>query len=86
MTSDEASGGILGGLLGGITGLVGSNCSPLTVIGLGAGTWYADMVCGRTCLIRVLFSSSNTVCCTDNHYSGLIVLGCVPSESILKQP
>ncbi|KAF9484667.1 fungal hydrophobin, partial [Pholiota conissans] len=51
---------------GGISGLLGiltgNNCSPITAIGVGSGA---------NC-------QQQTVCCTGNNQSGLIVLGCTP--------
>ncbi|KAI0777702.1 fungal hydrophobin, partial [Trametes elegans] len=65
-TSESASGNFLLGLLdivlGDITGLIGLNCSPLSVIGVGTG---------NAC-------SANTVCCTNNNVGGLISIGCLP--------
>ncbi|KAI0826603.1 fungal hydrophobin-domain-containing protein [Trametes gibbosa] len=43
--------GLLGIVLGDITGLIGLNCSPLTIIGVGSG---------NAC-------SANAVCCTNNN-------------------
>nr|VWO94198.1 Hydrophobin-like protein MPG1 [Ganoderma boninense] len=54
--------GLLGIVLGDITGLIGLNCSPLTVIGVGSG---------NAC-------SAQAVCCTNNNVGGLISIGCVP--------
>ncbi|KAI0746818.1 fungal hydrophobin, partial [Daedaleopsis nitida] len=66
MSSTSASAnlllGLLGVVLGDITGLIGLNCSPLTVVGVGSG---------NTC-------SSNTVCCANNNVGGLISIGCLP--------
>ncbi|KAI8970903.1 fungal hydrophobin-domain-containing protein [Trametes punicea] len=56
--------GLLGIVLGDITGLVGLDCSPITVIGVGTG---------NAC-------SANTVCCQNNNVGGLISIGCVPIE------
>ncbi|KAI0674333.1 fungal hydrophobin-domain-containing protein [Trametes maxima] len=64
--SNTASGnfllGLLGIVLGDITGLIGLNCSPLSVVGVGSG---------NAC-------SSNAVCCTNNNVGGLISIGCLP--------
>ncbi|KAH7925535.1 hydrophobin-domain-containing protein [Leucogyrophana mollusca] len=46
----------------GVTGLVGSHCSPIT--GLGTGS-------GASC-------SQQPVCCENNHYNGLVNIGCSP--------
>ncbi|KIM39573.1 hypothetical protein M413DRAFT_47415, partial [Hebeloma cylindrosporum] len=42
--------------------LVGTNCSPVTTLGTGSAS---------SC-------SSQPVCCTNNHFNGLIVVGCTP--------
>ncbi|KAI0682238.1 fungal hydrophobin [Earliella scabrosa] len=64
--SKSASGGLilglLGILLGDVTALLGLNCSPITVIGVGTG---------NAC-------SANTVCCSNNNVGGLISIGCLP--------
>ncbi|KAM5537112.1 hypothetical protein V8D89_009258 [Ganoderma adspersum] len=66
VAANSASGnlllGLLGIVLGDITGLIGLNCSPLTVIGVGTG---------NAC-------SAQAVCCTNNNVGGLISIGCVP--------
>lgn len=72
--------GLLGIVLGDITGLIGLNCSPLTVVGVGSG---------NAC-------SANAVCCENNNVvsvrarkylvpgrssrkqGGLISIGCLP--------
>ncbi|KAH9849346.1 fungal hydrophobin-domain-containing protein [Lenzites betulinus] len=56
--------GLLGVVLGDITGLIGLDCSPLSVIGVGSG---------NAC-------SSNAVCCQNNNVGGLISIGCLPIE------
>ncbi|KAI0738361.1 fungal hydrophobin [Daedaleopsis nitida] len=63
--SDPAAAGLLS-LLGivvqGVDVLVGLTCSPLTVVGVGAG---------GSC-------NAQTVCCEDNSHGGLISIGCLP--------
>ncbi|KAI1798184.1 fungal hydrophobin [Ganoderma leucocontextum] len=54
--------GLLGIVLGDITGLIGLNCSPLNVIGVGSG---------NAC-------TAQAVCCTNNNVGGLISIGCLP--------
>ncbi|KAJ8455034.1 hypothetical protein ONZ51_g12678 [Trametes cubensis] len=54
--------GLLGIDLGGITGLVGMNCSPLTVVGVD-GT--------PSC-------KQQPVCCQNNSVGGLLSVGCIP--------
>ncbi|KAI1793704.1 fungal hydrophobin [Ganoderma leucocontextum] len=66
-SSSAAASGILG-LLGinlqDVTGMVGLQCSPLSVIGLGGGS---------AC-------SQQPVCCQNNNVGGLISIGCVPIQ------
>ncbi|KAJ2935359.1 hypothetical protein H1R20_g1735, partial [Candolleomyces eurysporus] len=45
-----------------LQGLVGANCSPVTVIGAGTG---------GSC-------SAQQVCCQNNHNNGLVATGCSP--------
>ncbi|KAG2060068.1 hydrophobin [Suillus hirtellus] len=45
-----------------ILGRVGLGCSPITIVGAGAGA---------TC-------SQEPLCCSDNQYYGLINIGCTP--------
>ncbi|KAG1738127.1 fungal hydrophobin [Suillus paluster] len=55
----------LSGLLSIVTdvvGLVGLNCSPLSVIGLGSGCE----------------ANQEPLCCSNNQYNGLVNLGCSP--------
>ncbi|EMD36640.1 hydrophobin [Gelatoporia subvermispora B] len=64
--ASSANGAALLGLLGvvvqGIDALIGVNCSPITVVGVGSG---------NAC-------SATTVCCQNNAVGGLISIGCVP--------
>ncbi|KAF9465337.1 hydrophobin [Collybia nuda] len=64
--SDSASATALLGLAGllgdGATGQIGTNCTPITPIGLGSGS-----NCRQA-----------PMCCTENSYNGLIVVGCNP--------
>ncbi|KIJ69689.1 hypothetical protein HYDPIDRAFT_104286 [Hydnomerulius pinastri MD-312] len=50
------------GLAAPLTGQVGFGCSPLTVVGTGKGA---------NC-------QQQPVCCTGNHFNGLINVGCSP--------
>ncbi|OBZ77310.1 Hydrophobin-3 [Grifola frondosa] len=54
--------GLLGVVLGDITGLIGLNCSPISVVGVGSGS---------AC-------DASPVCCTNNNVGGLLSIGCVP--------
>ncbi|KAF8880743.1 hydrophobin [Infundibulicybe gibba] len=48
--------------LNGVTGPVGLTCSSRSIVGIGGGA---------KC-------SQQPICCENNHYSGLIVIGCSP--------
>ncbi|THG96686.1 hypothetical protein EW026_g5190 [Hermanssonia centrifuga] len=54
--------GLLGIILGPITGLLGVDCSPISVVGIASG---------NAC-------SASPVCCENNSVGGLINIGCVP--------
>ncbi|OJT01979.1 Fruiting body protein SC3 [Trametes pubescens] len=54
--------GLLGIVVQDVTAIVGLDCTPITVVGVGAGS---------SC-------SANAVCCEDNSVGGLISIGCVP--------
>ncbi|RDX54532.1 fungal hydrophobin [Lentinus brumalis] len=64
--ASSASGAALLGLLGIVLQdtnvLLGVDCSPITVIGVGSGS---------AC-------SANAVCCENNNVGGLLSIGCVP--------
>ncbi|KAI1798187.1 fungal hydrophobin [Ganoderma leucocontextum] len=66
--SDSAAGaGILSAIgvnVQDVTGLIGLQCSPLTVIGAGVGS---------SC-------SQAPVCCQNNNVGGLVSIGCVPVQ------
>ncbi|KAG1831030.1 fungal hydrophobin-domain-containing protein [Suillus variegatus] len=51
-----------------ILGRVGLGCSPITIVGTGAGA---------TC-------SQEPLCCSDNQYYGLINIGCTPINIYIK--
>ncbi|KIJ38668.1 hypothetical protein M422DRAFT_33114 [Sphaerobolus stellatus SS14] len=54
--------GLLGIVLSDVTALVGTGCTPISVIGVGSGANCAQQ----------------PVCCTDNSFNGLINIGCTP--------
>ncbi|KAI0360653.1 hydrophobin [Trametes cingulata] len=54
--------GLLGLVLGDVTGLIGLQCSPISVVGVASG---------NAC-------SANAVCCTNNDVGGLASIGCIP--------
>ncbi|KAF9047460.1 hydrophobin-251 [Panaeolus papilionaceus] len=55
-------GGLLGVAIGSLAGLIGTNCSPIDVVGLGGG---------NSCNVQ-------PVCCTGTQFNGLISFGCNP--------
>nr|P16934.1 RecName: Full=Fruiting body protein SC4; AltName: Full=Hydrophobin SC4; Flags: Precursor [Schizophyllum commune]AAA33927.1 Sc4 protein [Schizophyllum commune] len=55
-------GGLLGVVVGPITGLVGLNCSPISVVGV---------LTGNSC-------TAQTVCCDHVTQNGLVNVGCTP--------
>lgn len=56
-----------------LTGLVGSNCSPISVLAISGNTWYAQAF--YRLLIHILMfpfsfpSSNQAVCCENNQFS-----------------
>ncbi|KAI0669388.1 fungal hydrophobin, partial [Trametes maxima] len=54
--------GLLGVVVQDVNAIVGLNCSPISVVGVGSG---------NAC-------SANTVCCENNSFGGLISIGCLP--------
>ncbi|KAH7912641.1 fungal hydrophobin [Hygrophoropsis aurantiaca] len=52
----------LGLSTGDVTGLVGLDCTPISVIGVGSGCK----------------ANQEPVCCTDNTFDGLVNMGCSP--------
>ncbi|KAI0355207.1 fungal hydrophobin [Trametes cingulata] len=65
-TANSASAAAILGLLGivvqDVTAIVGLNCSPINVVGVGGSD---------AC-------SAHAVCCDDNSHGGLISIGCLP--------
>ncbi|RDX54517.1 fungal hydrophobin [Lentinus brumalis] len=55
---------VLGIVVEDVTAQIGLKCSPISVIGAGAG---------NAC-------SANAVCCQNNNVGGLISIGCLPVE------
>ncbi|KAF8838402.1 fungal hydrophobin [Paxillus ammoniavirescens] len=49
-------------VLAGVAGSVGTDCTPITVIGTGSGA---------SC-------TAQPVCCTDNNFNGVVNAGCSP--------
>ncbi|EIN06929.1 fungal hydrophobin, partial [Punctularia strigosozonata HHB-11173 SS5] len=63
--SDPVTGlllGLLGIVVEAVDGLIGISCSPISIVGLGSGS---------AC-------NASPVCCENNTFTGLIVIGCVP--------
>ncbi|KAI0717366.1 fungal hydrophobin-domain-containing protein [Cerioporus squamosus] len=54
--------GLLGIVIDGLDVVLGLDCSPITVIGVGSG---------GSC-------NANVVCCQNNNVGGLISIGCIP--------
>ncbi|RPD65503.1 fungal hydrophobin [Lentinus tigrinus ALCF2SS1-7] len=66
--ADSAAGSAILSLLGvvvqDVTAQIGLTCSPISVVGVGAGS---------AC-------NANAVCCQNNNVGGLISIGCLPVE------
>ncbi|KAH7919192.1 fungal hydrophobin [Leucogyrophana mollusca] len=60
--SESGIAGLLGIDVGDITALVGLQCTPISVVGTGSGCQ----------------ANQEPVCCTDNHFNGLVNVGCSP--------
>ncbi|KIJ48500.1 hypothetical protein M422DRAFT_247848 [Sphaerobolus stellatus SS14] len=54
--------GLLGIVVQGVGVLVGTTCSPITVVGVGGGANCAQQ----------------PVCCTNNNFNGVVNVGCTP--------
>ncbi|KAF9465667.1 fungal hydrophobin-domain-containing protein [Collybia nuda] len=59
--------GLIGIPANGLTGQIGTSCTPITPIGLGSGA-----NCRQA-----------PMCCSDNKYNGLVVVGCNPINASL---
>ncbi|KAF9462399.1 fungal hydrophobin-domain-containing protein [Collybia nuda] len=58
---------LLGAGVQGVKTMVGTNCSPLSVVGVGSGA---------SC-------TQQPVCCEENKFNGLIAIGCTPANIAL---
>ncbi|KIJ98707.1 hypothetical protein K443DRAFT_103500 [Laccaria amethystina LaAM-08-1] len=54
--------GLLGIVVNPITALVGSDCSPINIVGIGEGG----------------MCTAQPVCCQNNNFSGVVSIGCTP--------
>jgi len=63
--------------------LIGTNCSPLSGVGISSNSWCVYSWHHSFHIIVDFFhcvhSSQQPVCCNDNHFNGLVVVGCTPS-------
>jgi hypothetical protein len=71
--------------------LVGVECTPVTAVGVGGGgsSWYFSHKSHRVhdYLIQINSSShAETVCCKNNNYKGVVVVGCSPGASFRSLP
>lgn len=71
---------LLGVVLGDITGLIGLNCSPISVIGVGTGNACSasPVCCENNNVVRVLVLSYIAMNELILSQGGLISIGCVP--------
>ena len=68
--------GLVNAVVPNLTGMVGAQCSPLTVVGVGkGGSWYVLRLRNfDSSAHRNVFDSSSTPVCCENNYSSKILL------------
>jgi len=68
--------GLVNAVVPNLTGMIGAQCSPLTVVGVGkGGSWYVlRLRIFDSSAHRNVFDSSSTPVCCENNYSSKILL------------